>query len=141
MQPLLPVLEQFLRGALNEGIGVGQCRRLFRPDPPRTVQTKLNRGQPGGHGLPPGQLRQAGEALGLRLGQALSGEAGQGGYFPPAVANAHQQALSRHLHLAVKGQGLGKGQLVAIEGECHQGFRLYLEKSGRRFSLNALRPS
>ncbi|MNF65987.1 hypothetical protein D3C84_477700 [compost metagenome] len=141
VQPLLPVLEQLLGGALNEGIGFGQAGVLLWPVTAGTVEPELHRGQPGGYGLPPGQLRQAGQALGLRLGQALPGETGQGGYLPPAVVDAHQQALSRHLHLAVKGQGLGKGQLVAIEGECHQGFRLYLEKSGRRFSLNALRPS
>ena len=83
----------------------------------------------------------ASEGLGLGVGQGLFGKSWQGGYLPPAIVDAYQQALARYLQLTVKGQGLGKGQLVAVEGECHQGFRLYLEKSGRRFSLNALRPS
>jgi hypothetical protein len=89
-------------------------------------------------GLSPRQLRQTGEGFGLGLGQGL-GKSRQGGS-PPAIVDAYQQALARHLQLTVKGQGWVKA-VGSDRGECHQGFRLYLEKSGRRFSLNALRPS
>ncbi len=141
MQPLLPVLEQLLGGALDQRIGLGQGGTLLGPATTGAVEPELHRGQLWRRGLSPRQLRQTVEGLVLGVGQGLFGKSWQGGYLPPAIVDAYQQALARYLQLTVKGQGLGKGQLVAVEGECHQGFRLYLEKSGRRFSLNALRPS
>ncbi len=116
VEPLFPVFQQLLRRALNKGVRRGQRIALLRPFAACAVEAKLHRRQHGIRGISGGQGRQSGERFLLRLLQALLREAGQGGNFPPAVVDAHQQPLSRHLHLAVKGQWLGKRQLIAIEG-------------------------
>lgn len=107
----------------------------------RAVETELHRGEQGFDMASLFEPLQTEQSLGLGLVEGLLGEAGQRCDFAPAVFPFQQQPLAHRDLAIVELQRLAERQSIAVEAGFHHGFRLNLEKSGRRFSLKALRPS